>query len=96
MSFKVYTEKHIRSKILSKIKPEIQKRNSPHDIGLVVLDNKLITKVKIPNGHNSDFDKNKAKKLAKMMCVDSKMYNGIMDCPIKNRQYYEHIRKTQL
>ena len=40
MSYKVYTERYIRTKIISKAQPVIKKSRSPHDIGKIMVDGK--------------------------------------------------------
>ena len=96
MSYKVYTERYIRTKIISKAQPVIKKSRSPHDIGKIMVDGKHVTSVKIPNGHKSEFRSSKARQLAKQLCLDANQYNQFMDCPMKHKEYYEVLRKTKI
>ncbi len=91
MSFKVYTERHIRGKILTKVDPKIRNRRSPHWIGEIVVNGILISTVKIPNTNNKEFRIHKAKKLARSLCVDADQYNDLMDCPMRKKHYYQHL-----
>ena len=53
MSINDYKEKEIRQKILSKINPSIiRKSRSKHKKGKILLNGKVVARVKIPNNHN--------------------------------------------
>lgn len=95
MAFKVYPEKVIRKQILAKVKPTV-KNKGKHTIGQIIIDSVIISPyLKIPNNHKDEFHIHKAKKLAQALCIDSHMYNGLIDCNVKGNDYYQHLRDTQ-
>jgi hypothetical protein len=53
MKINDFLESEIRSKILSKAKPQEINKNTPHWKGYIYSGGKLVTKVKIPNTRNA-------------------------------------------
>lgn len=94
MSINSYSEKDIRNKILSKIKPTIIKpKRGKHDKGKIFIDGKLKAKVKIPNNHNRIMKKSKSQYIAKDLQLKDSEFNALIDCPLTGPQYYALLRK---
>ncbi len=91
MKIKSYQEKVIRSKILTKIRPEIINKNSPHWWGGIYVGDVLVTKVKIPNEHKRLMHSNKSKFIAHDLRLDAQDFNRLIDCPLKGPEYYKKL-----
>lgn len=91
MKINSYPEKVIRKKILSKIRPEIINRNSPHWWGGVYVGDVLVTKVKIPNDHKRIMHTKKSKFIASGLRLDAQDFNRLIDCPLKGPEYYRKL-----
>lgn len=87
-----YPEKTIRSKILSKIDPEIKKGRSPHLKGSIYVDGKMVARVKIPNNHDRIMKKSKSKYIASDLKLSDEEFNGLIDCTLSGTQYYDLLK----
>ena len=90
-----YSEKEIRTKIKSKIKPKIPKSKSPHQKGYIYLEGKCVAKVKIPNDHNKIMKQRKSQYIANDLKLDDDEFNSLIDCPMKGPKYYEILKEKQ-
>lgn len=95
MAIKDFTEKEIRDKILSKIKPTIISKKAPHWRGRIFLDKKLIGKIKIPNAHSRIMKESKSKRIARDLSLTHKEFNDLIDCPLKGKDYYNKIAELE-
>lgn len=93
MKIKNYTERIIRSRILSKVTPGKINKKPKHWKGYIFIDNKLITKVKIPNDHMRIMRHNKSQYVARDLKLTSKDFNRLIDCPMKRSEYYQKLAK---
>jgi len=89
---KPFSEKEIRSKIISKINPKIQKSNSPHDKGYIYLEGKNVAKVKIPNSHKRIMHQSKSKFIAESLKLTYQEFNALIDCTLRGNQYYQILK----
>ena len=94
MPINPYEEKKIRNSIISKINPKfaINKR-SKHDKGYIVLDGKVVGKVKIPNNHNRLMKKKKSKYIARDLHLRDDEFNDLISCLLTGTQYYSLLRE---
>lgn len=89
-----YKEREIRKKILSKVKPKtINKKRSKHQKRYVKIQNKIITKVKLPNDHDKIMRGSKSQYIARDLKLNNKDFNRLIDCPLKGPEYYRKIEK---
>lgn len=89
MGCKEFTEKEIRNSILNKIKPHVKKSRAPHDKGHILLNEKIVLIVKIPNPHSNSFSQKKAKMLAESLKLNCEEYNAFVSCKLSGKEYYE-------
>ena len=92
MGFQVFTEKEVQKQILNKIKPKKtrkQGRSSSHRIQWIELNGRLVLKVRIPNSHNKDFHRSKAKHLAFSLRLNAEEYNSLIGCSMSGTDYYK-------
>jgi hypothetical protein len=95
MKIKDYTESKIRRKILSKVKPGRINKRSKHWKGYILIDNKVVSKVKIPNNHRRVIHHNKSKYIARDLKLDPEDFNRLIDCPMKRSDYYRKIAEFE-
>ncbi len=93
MKIKNYTERIIRSRILSKIKPRKINKKARHWKGYIFIDKKVIAKVKIPNEHRRIIHHNKSQYIARDLKLTHKDFNRLVDCPMKKSEYYQKLAK---
>ena len=87
---KDFLESEIRSKILSKIQPKLNK-NTPHWKGYIYLDNIFIAKVKIPNNHKRVMHKNKSQYISRDLKLTDDEFNKLIECPFKSKDFYKKM-----
>jgi len=93
MPIKDYKEKDIRKQILNKIKPRKgQTKRSKHEKGYIYLEEKLVAKVKIPNGHQRIMKNSKSQYIASDLKLNADQFNDMVDCPMTGPQYYEILK----
>lgn len=92
MKIKDYPEATIREKILNKLDPVVQKGRK-HDKAYVYVDDKLETKVKLPNAHNRTMKWNKSQYICSSLRLKSHEFNELIDCPLRGPKYYELLKK---
>ncbi len=90
---KDFKESDIRKKILSKIKPKRKNKRSPHQKRYIMIDNKIITKVKLPNNHDRIMHHNKSQYIARDLKLSNEDFNRLIDCPLKGSEYFQIIKK---
>ena len=92
MTIKDYEEKLIRNKIISKINPNIGKnKRSKHDKGYILLDGKVVAKVKIPNSHCRTMKESKSRYIATALKLSDNEFNDLIDCPLSGPDYYKKL-----
>ncbi|MCH8032846.1 MAG: hypothetical protein IH950_03675 [Bacteroidetes bacterium] len=89
MAINDFSEKEIRKAILNKVNPAKINKNAPHWKGYIYLDNKLITKVKIPNEHKTIMKESKSKYIAVALRLEDEQFNQLIDCSMKGSAYYK-------
>jgi len=87
-----FTEKEIRTKIKSKIGPEI-KRGTKHDKGLIYLDEIVVAKVKIPNGHSTPLSRDNQRHLIQSLKLEAEEFNSLIKCPLSKKEYYQLLKE---
>lgn len=92
MKIKDYTEKEIKNKILSKIKPKLNK-NPKHWRGDIYIGDKWVAKVKIPNDHNRIMHQSKSQYIASDLRLNAQEFNNLIECPLKGPEYYQKLKK---
>jgi len=90
---KDFPEKQIRNAILNKVDPKITHKKSKHWKGSIYLNNKLISKVKIPNDHPRIMKEKKSKYIAVNLCLDNDQFNELIVCTMRGPEYYQ-IQKS--
>lgn len=93
IKIKNYTERIIRSRILSKLKPQKINKKARHWKGYIFIDKKVIAKVKIPNDHRRVMCHNKSQYIARDLKLTPKDFNRLIDCPLKGSEYYQKLAK---
>jgi hypothetical protein len=88
-----FSERQIGTTIRNKAHPYIVKRRNTHDIGFIYVDDVLVTKVKIPNGHNKEVSVGLTDDIAKSLRLNRDQYNRFMRCPMKGSEYLDHLRQ---
>lgn len=88
-----YTEKEIRNSILNKVKPEIKKGRAKHDKGNIYIDEKLVSKVKIPNNHDRTMKEKKSQYIARDLQLEDNEFNELIACPLTGPKYYDLLRQ---
>lgn len=89
MGINDFSEKEIRSAILKKVSPTITHKRGKHWKVSIYLDDKLITKVKIPNNHKRIMKESKSQYIAKALRLNHKQFNHLIDCTMKGPAYYK-------
>jgi len=89
MAIENFSENKIRKAILNKIAPTKINKNAPHWKGSIYLDDKLITKVKIPNNHKRIMKESKSQYIAEALRLDHEQFNNLIDCTMKGPAYYK-------
>lgn len=93
MAIKDFSEKQIRGSILNKIRPVIPKSRSPHQKGLIYLENKVVARVKIPNTHDRIMKSNKSQYIAQSLRLCDHQFNDLVDCPLSGPDYYKKLKE---
>ncbi|HMV42110.1 MAG TPA: hypothetical protein PK079_00680 [Leptospiraceae bacterium] len=88
---KLFTEKEIREKILTKVDPQNINKDGKHWIGEIILNNVFINKVKIPNSHKDTMFHNKTKKIAEDLCITNDEFTDLIDCSLSGKDYYKKL-----
>lgn len=91
MPIKDFPEKDIRQKIISKIDPKVKKGHSKHEKGYIYLNGILVAKVKIPNSHQRIMKASKSKYIASSLRLTDEQFNGLIECPLSGKKYYQII-----
>lgn len=94
MSCKSFQEGDVRKSILRKVSPKKIKKNGKHWKGYVYLENKLVTKVKIPNDHNRPFNSTKGSYVARDLKISEEKYNELVACTLTGPSYYELLKEN--
>jgi len=89
MAIRDFSEKEIRKAILNKVSPSHINKKARHWKGYIYLDNKLITRVTIPNDHKRIMKKSKSKYIAEDLRLEHKQFNQLIDCKLKGPAYYK-------
>ncbi len=92
MAIDDFSEKKIRNSILNKVTYDRVNKNSPHWKLYIYIENKLVTKVKIPNSHNRIMKQNKSQYIAKALKLDDNQFNDLINCPLSGTQYKEILQ----
>ena len=88
-----FTEKNIRRAILKKVKPKITHKKSKHWKASILLDDKIISKIKIPNEHNRIMKESKSKFIAGGLRLQHNEFNELVDCTLTGSDYYDIQKK---
>jgi len=91
MAISDFTEKEIRKAILNKIKPQKINKKASHWKGYIYIDNKFVTKVKIPNNHSRIMKESKSKFIARDLKINDDQFNDLIKCPLKGKVFYKII-----
>jgi hypothetical protein len=91
MAISDFTEKQIREKLLSKIKPTIL-RGSKHQKGIIYLGDLAVARVKIPNSHNRIMKPSKSQYIATSLRLEDDEFNDLIECPLTGPQYYKKLK----
>ncbi len=87
------SEKTIRDKIISMIKPTIKRKRSTHDKGYIYVDDKCVTKVKIPNTHSNEMNEKQLSRIATSLRLSDDDFQRLIECPLRGPEYYEILAK---
>ena len=93
MPIKDFSEKKIRSRIIGKLNPDIKKRRSAHDKGLIKIGGKTVLRVKIPNSHTRIMKHSRSRLIATALKLDDNQFIDLIDCPLKGPDYYSILEK---
>ncbi len=85
---KDFTEKNIRNAILNKVKPKNLNKGK-HWKGYIFLNDKLISKVKLPNEHIRIMHENKSSYIAKSLRLTHDQFNELIECTLSGTDYYK-------
>ena len=75
MRIRDFLESEIRTKVLSKAKPQEINKNTPHWKGYIYSGSKLVTIVKIPNDHKRVMHQSKSKYIARDLHLTEDEFN---------------------
>lgn len=93
MGCREFTEKEVRSSIINKISPHIPKSRAPHEKGHIMLDDKVVLIITIPNPHSKSFWQKKAKRLAVSLKLTCDEYNDFVSCKLSGKDYYALLKE---
>ena len=93
MPIKDFKESEIRKNIIKKIKPKIPKSRSPHQKGMIVIDDKVVARVKIPNDHQKIMRKSKSQYIAASLKLTEDEFNELIDCPLSGPGFYKILKE---
>lgn len=89
---KDFTEKKIRNAILNKVKPK-KIIKGKHWKGSIFLQDKLISKVKIPNEHPRVMREKKSSYIANSLRLTDNEFNELIECTLSGTDYYNIQKK---
>ncbi len=92
MKIKDYSESTIREKILNKLDPAVHKGRK-HDKAYVFIDDRLVTKVKLPNVHDRVMKADKSQYICNSLRLTPREFNDLIDCPLRGPKYYELLEQ---
>ena len=89
MAINDFLEKEIRNAIINKVDPLKINKKGKHWKGSVYMDDKLITKVKIPNNHIRIMKESKSHYIAEALRLEDEQFNQLIECTMKGPAYYK-------
>jgi hypothetical protein len=86
---KVFLEKEIRRQILIKVQPKNINKDGKHWMGDILVNEKFIGKIKIPNEHRKEMYINKTKHIAKSLMISIDEFAKLIECSLSGDEYYK-------
>ena len=96
MKIKKFNESDIRNAILKKAKPKINSKQSKHDKGLIYLEEKVVSRVKIPNPHKRIMNPSKSRYIANALRLTNVEFNNFIDCTLKSKDYFVLLKERKI
>ena len=88
-----FLENEIREAILNKASLGKINKNSKHWKGYILINGKLVGKVKIPNAHQRIMYSNKSTYIARDLKLDEDQFNKFVICTLSSEDYKAIIAK---
>lgn len=86
-----YSKRMVDKRLTGKF--EFERHDNSDHIQFRLLIDGMTVRTKLSHGKPNDIASWLEKEISKQLKVDKEYFHGMIDCPIPQEQYYEHLRK---
>lgn len=95
MGYHVFTESEVNKAVIKKAPLDIKSgKKSKHKTAWLMLGDKKVKHLRIPNAHSNEFKQGKAGDLAKKMFLDQSDYKLFVECTMSASDYLKVLEKA--